>query len=110
MESRACEEWEGPFPCESDDAEDEVEDLEHRGAGYGRVEVFGEEVPEDFWPEEAFYCGCYLICSFVLVYMELDGMLGEFGVGHVQAAAVRTTRRAQWFLINFPMAHTKIRD
>ena len=61
MEGGACEEWEGPFPCETDEAEDEVDDLEDGRAGDGAVEVFGEEVPEDFGPEEAFECSAYLI-------------------------------------------------
>lgn len=28
---------------------------------YSRVEVFGEEVPKDFGPEEAVEAGCYLV-------------------------------------------------
>lgn len=44
-----------PFPEKTDDAEDEVEDLEDGSRLHSTVKVLGEKVPEDFGPEEAFY-------------------------------------------------------
>lgn len=58
---RELEEGKGPFPGEDEDAEDEVDDLEV-GEGFdGAVEISGEKVPEDFWPEETFERGSDLI-------------------------------------------------
>jgi hypothetical protein len=57
VESCTCEEGQRPFPGEGDDTEDEVDDLQDWEGFYGRVEVFGEEIPEDFGPEEGFDCG-----------------------------------------------------
>jgi len=51
-----------PFPSKHEETEDEVDDLEDRQRLHSQVEVFGEEVPEDLRPEEAFDCCCYLIC------------------------------------------------
>ena len=61
MNSCASDESEWPFPAEHDDAEDEVDDLEDGEGLHCCVEVFGEEVPEDFRPEESFHGGGYLI-------------------------------------------------
>ena len=57
--SRFCagggEEGEGPFPGEAEQAEEEVDDLEDRDRADAAVEVGGEEVEEDFGPEEGVY-------------------------------------------------------
>jgi len=53
MKSGSSEGAEGPLPCEHDDAEDDVEDLEDGDGLHGSVEVFGEEIPEDLGPEDA---------------------------------------------------------
>lgn len=49
------EEREGPFPAEAEDAEEEVDGLEDGDGADAVVEVGGEEVPEEFGPEEALY-------------------------------------------------------
>jgi hypothetical protein len=61
VEAGACEEGKWPFPHESDEAENHVDDLEYGEGLDGAIEVFGEEIPEDFRPEEGFERGCYLI-------------------------------------------------
>jgi hypothetical protein len=62
VEAGACEEAEGPFPGEADDAHDEVDDLQRGDLCDGAVEVLGEEVPEDLGPEEGLNGGTYLVC------------------------------------------------
>lgn len=51
-----------PLVGQSDEGEDEVEDLEDGYWFYGGVEVLGEEVEEELWPEEGFEGGCDLVC------------------------------------------------
>ena len=56
MHDRLCE-FEGrqrPFPRQCQQAEEEVEDLEDWNRSDDGVEVGSEEIPKDFWPEEAF--------------------------------------------------------
>ena len=65
VQPRAREEGERPLPREADDAEDEVYDLEDGEGLNGRVQVLGQEVPEDLGPEEGLEGGCYLVCGFV---------------------------------------------
>ena len=52
MERRAGEVGERPFVGEGDAGDDEVEDLEDGDGFDGRVEGFGEEVEEEFGPED----------------------------------------------------------
>lgn len=96
---RKLEEGEGPFPGEDEDAEEEVDDLED-GEGFdGAVEIGGEEVPEDLWPEEPFERGgdlVYGFCELLYLIKEMEGK-------NLQTAAVRTMRRAQWFLMSLPI-------
>ncbi len=95
------EQGKGPFPGEGEDAEQEVDDLEDRDGAHGGVEIGGEEVPEDLGPEETFEGGGDLVCGGML-----DGYSVKWGRGRrgdVQRAAVRTMRRAQWFLMSLPM-------
>jgi hypothetical protein len=77
------------------------------GEGFhSAVEVFGEKVPEDFGPEEGFEGSGYLIYKSrisTLLLIVLYGCGGGGWVCDLQAAAVKTTRRAQWFLINLPI-------
>lgn len=61
MDGCAGDEKEGPFPSKTDDAEEEVEDLQYRCGLDGAVEVLGQEVPEDFGPEETFEGGGDLV-------------------------------------------------
>jgi hypothetical protein len=61
----ARKKWERPLPCEADDAEDEVYNLKNREGLDGRIEVLGQEVPEDLRPEEGLEGGCYLVYDFV---------------------------------------------
>jgi len=42
----AGEEWQGPFPAEAEEAEEQVYDLEDGDGAHAVVEVGGEEVPE----------------------------------------------------------------
>ena len=42
-----------PFPRETDETQDEVEDLQDGNGAHGAIEVGGEKVPEDLGPEEA---------------------------------------------------------
>lgn len=58
------EDREGPFPGEGEEAEEEVQDLEDGDGADGGVEIGGEEVPEDFGPEESFEGGGDLVCGF----------------------------------------------
>jgi hypothetical protein len=67
----------------------------------GAVEVLGQEVPEDFGPEEAVEAGGDL------VWRGLEGGIGSAWEVHVQIAAVRMMSRAQWFLINFPILKSR---
>lgn len=99
---REREQRDRPFPGEGEDAEEEVDDLQDGDGADGGVEVGGEEVPEDFGPEEAFEGGGDLVYGEIY---QFDGgeVRGRNG-GDVQRAAVRTMRRAQWFLMSFPMA------
>ncbi|KAK0292352.1 hypothetical protein LTS00_007829, partial [Friedmanniomyces endolithicus] len=61
MQMRAGEERERPFVGKGEEGEEEVEDLED-GDGFDEgVEVLGEEVEEEFGPEEAFEGGGYLV-------------------------------------------------
>lgn len=102
--SRELEYRKGPFPGEGEDAEEEVDELEDGDGADGGVEVGGEEVPEDFGPEEAFEGGGDLVCREHgwLVQLIVRGGWGDRG-WDVQRAAVRTMRRAQWFLMSLPM-------
>ena len=50
-----------PFPPQPEDAEQQVDDLQDGDGFHGAVQVGGEEVPEDFGPEEAFERGGDLI-------------------------------------------------
>ncbi len=57
MQMRAREERERPLVGQGDEGEEEVENLED-GDGFDEgVEVLGEEVEEEFGPEEAFEGG-----------------------------------------------------
>lgn len=49
------------FPDYSEEAEEQVEGLEDRHGFHGRVEGFGEEVPEDLGPEEGVEGGGELV-------------------------------------------------
>jgi hypothetical protein len=100
VQSSAGEKRERPFPGECDDAEDDVDDLQNGEGLDGAIEVFGEKIPEDLGPEEGFERSGYLIWDGLGLVL---GSILDSG-GDLQAAAVRTTRRAQWFLINLPMA------
>jgi hypothetical protein len=107
VQTSAGEQGQWPFPGERDNAEEQVDDLKDWEGFYGRVEVLGEEVPEDFGPEKGFEGSCYLVydvirngCSMLLLWW-------WWWVLNLQAAAVRMTRRAQWFLINLPMIAIK---
>lgn len=55
MHHLSCKIWERPFPCEPQDAEQEIYYLQDGRWLDGAIEVLGEKVPEDFGPEEAFY-------------------------------------------------------
>jgi hypothetical protein len=46
---------ERPLPCQCRYTQDQIDDLEDRDRFDGAVEVVGDEVPEDFGPDEAFY-------------------------------------------------------
>ncbi len=61
MQCRPGDESKRPFPRKEEDAEHKVDDLQDREWLYCKVEVLGEEVPEDLRPEEAFKCCCYLV-------------------------------------------------
>jgi hypothetical protein len=99
VKSGACKQREWPFPRQTQDAEQDIYDLQDWERLDGGVEVLSQEVPEDLGPEEGFESSGYLIWSCVSldVNLEVDGGLD------VQAAAVKMTRRAQWFLINLPI-------
>ena len=49
---RRREQRERIFPAYAQQAEEEVDDLEDRDRAHAGVEVGGEEVPEEFGPEE----------------------------------------------------------
>lgn len=102
MQARTSEQRQGPFPGETNDTENYIEDLQDRNGLDGAIEVLGEEIPEDLGPEEAVEPSAYLV---------YDGKVSNndssvevvMGKCNLQAAAVRMTRRAQWFLINLPI-------
>ena len=50
------------FPCETQNAQEQVNDLQDGNRAHSTVEVGGQKVPEDFWPEEAFESSSNLIC------------------------------------------------
>jgi hypothetical protein len=129
VDSGAGDEFERPFVGEPNEAEQEVDDLENGEGLYSAIEVLGEEIPEDFGPEEAFDCGGDLVWGGRVSWgfmaregcsrssqVELDKTRIEApdvikkwdtGIrleGNVQMLAVRMMRRAQWFLMSFPMA------
>lgn len=55
VDGGAGDEAEGPLEADDEEAEEEVDELQ-RGEGlHGAVEGLGEEIPEDFGPEEAMY-------------------------------------------------------
>ena len=61
MQSSTGEQRKWPFPCETNNSEDHVENLQY---GYGldsAIEVLSEEIPEDLGPEEAVESSAYLI-------------------------------------------------
>jgi len=88
------------FPEQREEAEEEVEALEDGDGFDGGVEGLGEEVPEDFGPEDGVEGGGELVWGGGLVVV---GRGGEKRGGGVQMAAVRMMRRAQWFLMSLPM-------
>lgn len=55
------EERHGPLPGEGEEAEQQVDALQDGDGAHGRVEVGGEEVPEDLGPEEGFEGGGDLV-------------------------------------------------
>ena len=55
------EDWKRPFPAEAEKGEEEVYGLEEGDGADGGVEVGGEEVPEEFGPEETFDAGEELV-------------------------------------------------
>ncbi len=57
----AGDERQRPFPGETDDAQDEIENLEDGDGAHSAVEGFGEEIPEDLGPEEPFQGGGDLV-------------------------------------------------
>lgn len=61
MQACAREQRQRPFPRQADDAQDDVDDLQDGERLHGRVEVLGQEVPEDLGPEEGFQRGGYLV-------------------------------------------------
>jgi hypothetical protein len=60
------EEGQRPFVGKAKDPQEEVYDLECRDGLYSAVKVLGQEVPEDFGPEEPFDCGGDLVLRNVL--------------------------------------------
>ena len=54
VQPRPRELLDGPFPGEREDPEAEIDDLQDGQRLDYRVEIRGEEVPEDFGPEECF--------------------------------------------------------
>lgn len=100
MQTGAREESQRPFPAKTDDAQDDVEDLQGGNLRDGRIQVLGEEVPEDLGPEDGLDAGADLVCSTISMLKRERIRMPQ----DAQAAAVKMTRRAQWFLISFPMA------
>ena len=68
MHRRPSDEPQGPLPSKHENAKDQVDDLKDRERLHCEVQIFRQEIPEYFGPEEAFYGGCYL------VYQVLDDM------------------------------------
>jgi len=62
VEGGSREGLERVFPGQSEEAEEEVDDLEDGDGFDGGVEGFGEEVEEDFGPEEGGEGGGDLVC------------------------------------------------
>ncbi len=67
MQRSASDEAEWPFPGEHEETHHHVDDLEDGEGFHCVVEVFGQEIPENFRPEEAFKCSCALVCGELLV-------------------------------------------
>ena len=63
METGIGNEAEGPFPCETDEAKHEVEDLERGHRLHGSIEILSEEVPENLGPEESLDRRSDLVCE-----------------------------------------------
>lgn len=61
MECGIGDGFERPFPSKTQDAEDDVDDLQRRDGLDCSVEILGEEVPEDLGPEETLDPGGHLI-------------------------------------------------
>lgn len=61
MQSRTGEQGQRPFPCETNNSEDHVDNLQYGYGLDGAIEVLSEEIPEDLGPEEAVETSAYLI-------------------------------------------------
>jgi hypothetical protein len=61
VEAGAGEEAQRPFPCEEDQAKDEVDGLEDWYRFDGRIERLGDEIPEYLGPKVPFHGGSDLV-------------------------------------------------
>jgi hypothetical protein len=104
VEGSAGDEVEWPFPCQEQQAKDDVDDLQYRQRLYRRIERLRQPVPEDLWPEEPFYAGTNLICD---PELEIEPKRPPprllVRLRNLHVAAVRTISLAQWFLISLPI-------
>ena len=104
-EGNASVEWslshelERPLHRKREDSEHNVDDLQVWEGVNEDIEVAGEDVPEDLGPEEAFNTGTDLNWIQALAIPMPTGPLEL----HILPAAVMRTKRAQWFLMSFPI-------
>lgn len=62
VDGRASNEAQGPLPCEHEETQDQVDNLQYRNGLANGVKVAGQEVPEYLGPEEALDGGNHLVC------------------------------------------------
>ena len=93
-----------PFPRQCSDAHDQIDDLQDGNRFDGGIEAVCDKVPEDLGPKEAFDRGANLPYKpEVRLRLDLTGKKRRKTDQHLQAAADKMMRRAQWFLIRRPM-------
>ena len=66
------EEADRPLPCEEDQAKGQIYRLKDRYRFDGRIERFGDEVPEYLGPEIPFHRGSNLVCMIMLAFCPLS--------------------------------------
>lgn len=102
MYHRTGEVLERQLPCDAEDTEEEIDDLEDGYRLDSAIEVLGNEVPENLRPEEALYRGGDLVCQ-QLAKATIRQVV-TLGSCNSHIDAVIMISRAQWFLMSLPIS------